>query len=250
MEAFWWFKDNQIAGMARPGFNKRHWYGLQFDEAILVGWLGQLVEEKGALSQLLEHVNSYGKKVAQYVGLDEKTFNTTKELFKDRSALLEILSRFQDKTKAIEGFEIRNDDLHFKLSQVRLREEIDFLKERQIGVIVSCTEHHHHREILEEKFKTYHYSINDLTAPRLEQVQQLAEVLQAATKDRQRVVVHCLAGIGRTSTMLMAAHLLMGESFEGLKGILAKKNPTFKIHGSQGEFIQSVADISGRFPRS
>jgi len=33
MKALWWFKDNQIAGMARPGFNHSQWFDMPFDDA-------------------------------------------------------------------------------------------------------------------------------------------------------------------------------------------------------------------------
>jgi hypothetical protein len=36
MKAFWWFKENSIAGMARPGFNSVRWFDLPFDEALLL----------------------------------------------------------------------------------------------------------------------------------------------------------------------------------------------------------------------
>ncbi|OYW07389.1 MAG: 50S ribosomal protein L13 [Acidobacteriia bacterium 12-62-4] len=40
----------------------------------------------------------------------------------------------------------------------------------------------------------------------------MAEIVTAANKNKEKLAVHCLAGIGRTSTMLIAAHILMGKS--------------------------------------
>ena len=50
------------------------------------------------------------------------------------------------------------------------------------------------------------------------------------------MAVHCLAGIGRASTMLMASHIMLGESADELEQILKKQNPPFLLTGTQGKF--------------
>lgn len=111
--------------------------------------------------------------------------------------------------------------------------------------MVSLTERHHNQEDLQQHFQATHISINDLDAPTLEQVHQLAEILRQAKKKREKVAVHCLAGIGRTSTMLISAHMVLGEKLGQLKELIAKQNPSFIFAGKQAEFIHALAERLG-----
>ncbi len=69
----------------------------------------------------------------------------------------------------------------------------------------------------------------------------LADVVKKAQEQRKKIAVHCMAGIGRTSTMLLAAHLALGEDLEMLKVSIETRNPFFKLTGPQAKFIQSFA---------
>ena len=104
---------------------------------------------------------------------------------------------------------------------MRLNLEIDFLKKQDIRTIVSLTENHNQKEELGNHFNLHHLAIEDLKPPQFEQVLHVAEIIRKARAERKRVVVHCMAGIGRTSTMLMAAHLSV-RGFE-LNTILTKR---------------------------
>ena len=42
MPALWWFIEDRVAGMGRPGFNRYHGADLSLEEAIVFSWLGQL----------------------------------------------------------------------------------------------------------------------------------------------------------------------------------------------------------------
>ena len=64
-------------------------------------------------------------------------------------------------------------------------------------------------------------------------------MIQTALSKNETMVVHCLAGIGRTSTMLMASHIMLGESADELEQILKKQKPPFSLTGTQGEFLKS-----------
>lgn len=71
--------------------------------------------------------------------------------------------------------------------------------------------------------------------------QGIDNVIQSALSRKETMAVHCLAGIGRTSTMLMASHIMLGENADELEQILKKQNPTFSLVGSQGEFLRSLS---------
>ncbi len=240
MKAFWWFKKNTIAGMGRPGFNAVHWFDLPFDEAVLLGWLGQHSSGTYSLESFRKHLKTYSPRIFKFYGLDSNSGAKVLDVFNSNQGVLKVFEKLAHNTKNFRQFEISGDDLKFSLSEARLHEEIRFLKSQGIDNVISLTEQHHQKDILQNDFKVHHFSIEDLGAPKLEQVSQLANVIQAALSKKETMAVHCLAGIGRTSTMLMASHIMMGESADELEQLLKKQNPTFSLVGSQGEFLRSL----------
>lgn len=242
MKAFWWFKEHSIAGMARPGFNNIHWFDLSFEEVMVYGWLGQRSSDSVPVHSLREHVRNYGAKILSFHGIDQQAFQRVQENFEYPEQILNIFDRVAQKTKTLEQCEIVNDCITFRLCSKRLEDEVDFLKKHRINTIVSLTEQHHQKEDLQSHFELHHLAIEDLNAPRLEQVVHLADLIQNAQANGTKLAVHCMAGIGRTSTMLTAAHLVLGENFESLKERLARQNPFFKLTGPQADFLHSVAE--------
>ncbi len=241
MKAFWWFKKNSIAGMGRPGFNAVHWFDLPFDEAVLLGWLGQHSSGTHSLDSFRKHLQTYAPRIFKFYGLDEVAGAKELEVFNENQSLLKVFEKLSQNTKNFRHFEINGNELKFSLSESRLQEEIRFLKSQGIVNIISLTEHHHQKDILQNDFKMHHFSIEDLGAPKLEQVSRLADVIKTALSQNETMAVHCLAGIGRTSTMLMASHIMLGEDADELEQILKKQNPTFSLVGSQGEFLRSLS---------
>lgn len=65
MKAFWWFKENSIAGMARPGFNLVRLADLSFEESVLLGWLGQYSNGRAEMSTFHRHLNTYVPKICR-----------------------------------------------------------------------------------------------------------------------------------------------------------------------------------------
>lgn len=242
MRAFWWFKKNSIAGMGRPGFNAVHWFDLPFDEAVLLGWLGQHSSGTHGLESFRKHLQTYAPRIFKFYGLDEVSGAKALEVFNENEGVLRIFDKLAKNTKSFADFDIQENELKFSLCESRLQEEIRFLKSQGIDNVISLTEQHHQKDILQNDFKVHHFSIEDLGAPKLEQVSQLANVIQTALSKNETLAVHCLAGIGRTSTMLMASHIVLGESPAELEQLLKKQNPTFTLVGPQGEFLRSLSN--------
>ena len=76
----------------------------------------------------------------------------------------------------------------------------------------------------------------------LAQVYAFAETLLTSLEAGKTVVTHCLAGIGRTTTMLMAAYLVQGYPLDALAAWVRVRNPHYFFHGSQFRFLQALAE--------
>lgn len=238
MRSFWWFEENAIAGMARPGFNTIHWLELPFAEAALVGWLGQYTSGDAPLEAFRHHLKTYVPKIFKFHKLDAEAGALEVQKLEDPANLKSYLQNVARRTNLIEDFEISDAHVRFQISRERLKEEAAFLKRMRVRQIVSLTERHHNKGYLDDQFELFHLGIEDLNAPTSEQVHQLVDVLKKREQAGGVVAVHCLAGIGRTSTMLFASHLVLGRKFDDLVALLKKQNPSYILTGPQETFIR------------
>lgn len=251
MRALWWFEEGQIAGMARPGFNCTHFFDYPYDEAVLMGWLGLFSTGHAPREDFITRMETYCPKVAPFFGVGEEENQKLMETFRTKAGLLDVLSKISKRAKHLKSFDVTDTDIHFEYCGDRLNDEMEHLKSLGIKSIVSLTEDHHNRDELSENFETHHFSIFDLDAPSMEQVTELSEIIKKSKQDKEAVAVHCLAGIGRTSTMLIASHLILGESLESLKTLVERQNPTYKLTGRQKEIIESVQSrLNSQFSHS
>ena len=240
MKAFWWFENDKIAGMARLGFNCTHWFDLPFNEAALMGWIGQFSSGEQDYKKLRTHSETYVRKIAPYYGLDEEQTNDTVDKLNDPRELALIFEKIRKRTHLLKNFECDSSTIRFEFCGDRLNKEIKFLKENNIQTVISLTEDHHNKSKLEKEFDVHHFSIKDLGAPLKSQAMDMATVFDRSQSKNGAVVVHCLAGIGRTSTMILAAKLLLGEEISSLKSLIKKNNPSYILTGEQSDFIHSL----------
>jgi atypical dual specificity phosphatase len=196
---------------------------------------------KKSLESFHDHLKTYTPKIYKFYDFDEKTGRKAIEVFRENAGILKVLGNLTERTGIFESFKIEGNDLHIRLSNKRLNEEIAFLKKAGISSVVSLTEEHHQKEQLGDHFDLHHISIEDLGAPSIDQVHRLAGIVASENKSSRKLAVHCLAGIGRTSTMLMASHIALGESPQDLEARLKRQNPSFVLTGPQGEFLRSLA---------
>lgn len=95
----------------------------------------------------------------------------------------------------------RGDDLH-RLGAVG------------VAQLVTLTEHPIAAEALAEAgLEGHHLPIEDYQAPTRQQLEQFIQIVEQAREDERPVTVHCLAGIGRTGTMLTAWFIHEGMSY-------------------------------------
>ena len=93
------------------------------------------------------------------------------------------------------------------------RQTMEHLKDNGIDVIVTLTERPLSEPLIEEfGIENHHIPIADFTAPTHDQVEEFVNIVQAARKQNRKVVVHCLAGKGRTGTMIACYLVSLGRS--------------------------------------
>jgi len=90
---------------------------------------------------------------------------------------------------------------------------MEFLKDEGVEVIISLTEAPLGRTLIDEfGFDYHHIPVNDFTAPTAGQIDKFVGLVEKARRSDKKCVVHCLAGHGRTGTMLACYFVSRGKS--------------------------------------
>ena len=85
--------------------------------------------------------------------------------------------------------------------------EIEIYKKEGIQVVVNCSEFNNRQEISRE-FKYYHINVPDYGVPTDNQIETFLSICDKHGKNNEPIVVHCVAGCGRTGQFVIswAAH--------------------------------------------
>jgi len=104
----------------------------------------------------------------------------------------------------LEGFSwLLKDRLAGMQHPGELRGTFATLKEMGIGAVVSLTPVPLPRKLLYEHDMAYlHLPVENFEAPEIGQIKRFVEFCEENIRSSRAVLVHCLAGLGRTGTML------------------------------------------------
>lgn len=107
-----------------------------------------------------------------------------------------------------------------------LQEDLQSLVDKGVGAIVSLTEHGLDQKVLGlTDFDVLHLPIRDMTSPTRGDIDHFVAFVEGAIADQKRVVVHCLAGRGRTGTMLACFMVHRGMNPAGAIGYVRDCRP-------------------------
>jgi protein-tyrosine phosphatase len=253
LKAFWWFIEGRVGGMGRPGFNQCHWFDFSLEEGVVFTWLGKQPQTTCALEHLWQYMQEYGPKVAPFHGLSPAAARDRLDRLRDRTVLGATLESLNAKAGILQDvcwLDGATATLRFTPNVQRLQYELDMLKQHHVSVVISLLEHPLDHAVLDQQFEVYHLPVEDVTPPSHAQVYAYAEILQSALEAGKNVVTHCLAGVGRTTTMVMAAYLVQGHPWHALVSLVQARNPHFQFKGRQAAFLQELAHAvaCGRLP--
>ena len=123
------------------------------------------------------------------------------------------------------------------------KEEIDWVKQEGVKSIVTIREEPLEEEWLED-VNYLHIHSNDMGVPEFDDLINSVDFLHQRITNDEPVMVHCLAGLGRTGTIL-ACYLIKYQQMSADDAIQKVRN---KRHGSIQSFSQE--EIIFRFEKS
>ena len=145
-----------------------------------------------------------------------------------------------------DGFSWIDKPLMAGLARPSSAEELEWLRQQGIELLISLTEEPPRRAWINEAgLFLVHIPIEDLTAPTQEQLDQSIAAIRKAHERSWGVGVHCGAGLGRTGTVLACYLVTQGMSAKNAIARVRRLRPS-SIENEQQE--RAVIDFAERWP--
>ncbi|NHK31029.1 MAG: hypothetical protein FK730_06730 [Asgard group archaeon] len=100
--------------------------------------------------------------------------------------------------------------------------DLDLIKNLEIQIIISLDEsiqQHPNYDELKKDFEHHEIFIVDFDIPTEDQIKKIIKIITKAREEKKAVLVHCLAGCGRTGLILALAEKLIYGTEDGEKAI-------------------------------
>jgi atypical dual specificity phosphatase len=112
-----------------------------------------------------------------------------------------------------QGFSWIKKPLLAALARPEAPEELAWLRQQGIEVLLSLTEEPPRRDWVEDAgLLLFHVPMEDMEAPTAEQIDRCLSAIQRANDKEMGVAVHCAAGLGRTGVVLACHFVDQGMS--------------------------------------
>jgi atypical dual specificity phosphatase len=128
------------------------------------------------------------------------------------------------------------------LAQPEAVEDLLWLRREGVEVLISLTEVPPPRAWINEAgLMLVHVPVEDMTAPTLEQLEQVVETIRKANAAGLGVAVHCTAGLGRTGTALAAYLVSQGDAPQDAIATIRSQRPGSIETAEQEQVIAEFA---------
>ena len=128
-------------------------------------------------------------------------------------------------------------------------EELAWLRQQGIELLVSLTDDPPPRRWINEAgLFLMHVPVIDMTAPTLEQLDQIVSALERAHEKNLGVGVHCGAGLGRTGTVLACYFVTKGMTAKNAVARVRRLRPGSIETEEQERAVEEFATRSGTSP--
>jgi protein-tyrosine phosphatase len=120
--------------------------------------------------------------------------------------------------------------------------EIGIYKKEGIKVVINCSEFDNAREMVKH-FKYYHINVPDYGLPQEKQIEHFLDICSQHAKKNEPIVVHCVAGCGRTGQFIVAWAAYNGYLPDGTDPVkwIRKLRPCSLETEDQMEFARRIA---------
>lgn len=119
---------------------------------------------------------------------------------------------------------------------------IETYRREGIKVIINCTEFDNRKDISKD-FKYFHLNIPDYGTPTNSQLERFFKITSEYTVKKEPIVVHCVAGCGRTGIMIVAWAAYNGYIPDGIDPVkwIRKLRPCCLETKEQMELARKIA---------
>jgi atypical dual specificity phosphatase len=128
------------------------------------------------------------------------------------------------------------------MAQPESEEDLDWLRQQGIEVLISLTEDPPRRDWVEGAgLLLVHVPVTDMEAPTQEQLETCVSAIERANANQMGVAVHCGAGLGRTGVVLAAYFVRQGTNARDAIAQVRKLRPGSVETEEQADAVHQFA---------